>query len=97
MWIRYQSSSSIHRCVSRQNMVYDPSEPDHFGFLEIKCPLKESYKDSSCLKGNSDGTFSLWESHSYLMQAMGQMAVTGLPCFDLCVWTENDMHIENLL
>ncbi|KAH3800458.1 uncharacterized protein LOC127837574 [Dreissena polymorpha] len=82
--------------ASPDRIVYDPSESDPFGLLEIKCPLKESYKEAPCLKGNSDGTFSLRESNSYYMQVMGQMAVTGLPWCDLCVWTENDMHIERI-
>lgn len=82
--------------ASPDRIVYDPSELNSFGLLEIKCPLKDSYKESSFLKENGDGTYSLRQSHAYYTQIIGQLAITGLKWCDLCVWTKNDMHIERI-
>ena len=81
---------------SPDRIVYDPNEISSFGVLEVKCPLKDSYKDSQCLKSNGDGTYSLKKTHAYYLQVMGQMAISGLTWGDFCVWTQNDMHIERI-
>ncbi|XP_060607138.1 uncharacterized protein LOC132759387 [Ruditapes philippinarum] len=82
--------------TSLDRIVYDPNEICQFGVLEVKCPVKESYTESQFLRENADGTYSLKHSHSYYLQVMGQMALTGLTWADFCVWTQNDMHIERI-
>jgi hypothetical protein len=81
---------------SPDRIVYDPNEISTFGVLEVKCPMKDSYKDAQYLKQNGDGTYSLKKSHAYYLQVMGQMAISGLTWGDFCVWTQNDMHIERI-
>lgn len=81
---------------SQDRIVYDPNEICPFGVLEEKCPMKESYKDAQFLKRNKNRTYSLRKNHTYLLQIMGQMAISGLTWGDFCVWTPNDMHIERI-
>ena len=80
---------------SPDRLVYDPNESNLFGVLEMKCPMKDSYKECQFLK-EVDGTYTLRKSHAYYLQIIGQMAISGLTWGDFCVWTQSDMHIERI-
>ena len=70
--------------ASPDGSVYDPSSDQHFGFLEVKCPI--SYRNVTpeqantspgfCLSLNTCGKqLTLRRTHGYYAQVQGQMAI----------------------
>ena len=41
-----------------------------------------------------NGQPCLKKTHAYYYQVQGQMAVTGLRCYDFAVWVGHDLHVE---
>ena len=73
--------------------VFDPSSSSKFGFLQIKCPY--SKRGNTLDQASSDPDFSIEEvgadfllnkSDFYYAQVQGQLAVTGFPWCDFCVY-----------
>ncbi|XP_015779800.1 PREDICTED: uncharacterized protein LOC107357681 [Acropora digitifera] len=61
-----------HLGCSPDRRVYDPSENDPWGLLEIKCTPSDCLSDLNYLKHNSrTGTYSLKKTHAYYYQTMG--------------------------
>ena len=67
--------------------VFDPSSSSKFGLLEIKCPYSKRGAD-----------FFLKKTHSYYAQVQGQLALTGLPWCDFCVYLadSNEMCVDRI-
>ena len=73
------------------------------GVVEIKCPYKwrqsslaDAVKDKDfCCQKVHDKT-KLKETHNYMYQVMGQMAVTDLNWADFVVWTKVDINVERI-
>ena len=66
---------AVYLGTTPDRLVYDPNEVNSFGVLEVKCPMKSTFKDVPYLKQVNSG-FKLRESHAYYMQVMGQMALS---------------------
>ena len=73
--------------------MFDPSSSSKFGFLQIKCPY--SKRGNTLDQASSDPDFSIEEvgadfllnkSDFYYAQVQGQLAVTGFPWCDFCVY-----------
>ena len=80
--------------------VFDPSSKSKFGLLEIKCPYSKrrdtldqaaSYPDFYIEKAGAD--FYLKKTHLYFAQVQGQLALTGLPWCDFCVYLSDTNEI----
>ena len=90
--------------ASPDGTVYDPSDHNPYGFLEIKCPYSvrnktplEAAADSSfyCIIG-SDGDLVLKKSHSYYSQIQGQMAVGERTWCDFVVYTSKGLSVQRI-
>lgn len=71
--------------------------------IEIKCPyskkemtLKEACKDKNFYCYMEEGQPRLKSTHPYFYQCQGIMAVCSLKEIDFIVYTEKDLHIENI-
>lgn len=80
--------------VSPDGKVYDPTEKDPFGLMEIKNPytwrnytMEEACADSNFFLHMVDGKPKLKENDKsgYYDQVQGQLAITGLPWCDFVV------------
>lgn len=71
------------------------------GCIEIKCPfsLKDKPITEECefLRIAEDGELHLDETHQYYYQVQTQMGVTKTEYCYFVVWTEKDIHIEQIL
>lgn len=67
-----------------------------YGLLEIKCPSKENIKDCPYLMRQTDGSYTLKESHAYYYQIMGQLGLTDMPWCDLFVMCAEDYHLQRI-
>jgi len=83
--------------------VYDPTEKDPFGLLEIKNPytwrnhtMEEACKDPNfCLHMvNSKPKLKETDKSGYYDQVQGQLAVTGLPWCDFVVHLSGSRNIN---
>ena len=89
--------------ASPDGSVYDPSTPNPYGFLEIKCSYK--YQDMLPTQAASKSDFwcsllgnelKLKENHVYYSQVQGQMAVGGRQWCDFCTYTKKGIYIERI-
>jgi len=63
---------------SPDRRVYDPSENDPWGLLEIKCSPSDYLSELNYLKHNGrTGAYSLKKTNAYYYQTMGYIGVTG--------------------
>ena len=92
-----------HLGASPDGSVYDPSTPNPYGFLEIKC----SYKYQDMLPTQAASKLDFWcsllgnelklkENHVYYSQVQGQMAVGGRQWYDFCTYTKKGIYIERI-
>lgn len=69
---------------------------------EVKCPFCKQIemldgKDGKfCLKKDSEGSLKLDRNHAYYFQVQTQLGVCKLESAYFIVWTESDMHIEEI-
>lgn len=81
--------------ASPDRIVYDPDRSPPFGLLEIKCTVKNSVCEVGYVK-LEQGKISLKKNHSYYLQVLMQLAVTGMEWCDFCIWSHNDEHVETI-
>lgn len=62
-----------HLGTSPDRMVIERGESVKYGLLEIKCVLKQTFKDY--LKRQADGGYKLKEIHTHHYQIMGQLGL----------------------
>ena len=89
---------------SWKDFKLSPADKSYFGLLEIKCP----YKNRNCnlREATEDSTFCITKhdhyhlktAHAYFIQLQGQLAITGLPWCDFCVFlTESkDIFVQRI-
>ncbi|PFX15038.1 hypothetical protein AWC38_SpisGene20760 [Stylophora pistillata] len=87
--------SRPHLVSSPDGRVYDPSEVNPWGLLEIKCPLKDSIFELKYLKC-VNVSYRLKTTHSYYYQVMGQLLLTGCQWVDFYAYCKTDFHCERL-
>lgn len=87
--------SCPHLAASPDRRVYDPSENNPWGLLEIKCPITDSISQLKYLKC-VNGVYKLRKTHSYYYQIMGQMMLTGCEWVDFYVYCKSDFHLERV-
>ena len=87
----------------RDYLVYDSSESNPQGLLEIKCPysardliIAEACESRQFFCSILNEKASLSDSQNYYFQVQGAMAVTGASWCDFVVWTTKDMSIERI-
>lgn len=86
-----------HLGCSPDRRVYDPSENDPWGLLEIKCTPSDCLSDLNYLKHNSrTGTYSLKKTHAYYFQTMGCIGLTGSAWEDFFVFCRSEFHCERI-
>ena len=86
-----------HLGCSPDRRVYDPSENDPWGLLEIKCWPSDYLSDLNYLKHNgTTGSYSLKKSHAYYYQTMGCIGLTGSAWEDFFVSCRNEFHCERI-
>ena len=90
-----KTPSSPHLSTSPDRRVYDASEMNPWGLLEIKCPVKSSITELLYLKC-INGVYKLRKTHSYNYQMMGQMLLTGTTWVDFYVYCQLDFHLERV-
>ena len=87
--------------LTTDGSVYNPSTPNPYGFLEIKCSYK--YQDMLPTQAASKSDFwcsllgnelKLKENHVYYSQVQGQMAVGGRQWCDFCTYTKKGKKIN---
>ena len=88
--------SAPHLGCSPDRRVYDPSESDPWGLLEIKCPQNAEYAGCQYLRRTSQGLYQLKKSHQYYVQVLTQMALTGCTWCDFFVRCKDDHHWERI-
>ena len=85
--------------------VFDPSSSSKFGLLEIKCPyskrgdtLDQASSDPDFYIEKVGADFFLKKTHFYYAQVQGQLALTGLPWCDFCVYLSdsNEMCVDRI-
>lgn len=81
--------------ASPDGVIFDPTEPCHFGLIEIKCPNVKSFVDCAYLVMKS-GKMELKPTHPYYWQVQGQMLITGMDWCDFVVSAEEDIHIQRI-
>lgn len=87
--------------------IYDPSEPQAFGFAEVKGPYK--HKDVTPKDACADASFccklvqcdgreqlKLKDSHIYYSQVQGQMAVGRRTWNDFIIYTTKGISVERI-
>ena len=76
------------------------------GIVEIKCPFTArnmilTYACTEirgfCLKKDCDGNLKLDRGHEYYAQVQGQLMISGAAFCEFIVYTQADMHTENIL
>ena len=91
--------------ASPDGTIYDPTHPDPYGFLEVKCPY--SHRDHTPEVACSDPLFccelrgdskvvSLKRGHKYYCQIQGQMAIGSRSWCDFVVYTSKGINIERI-
>lgn len=87
--------SCPYLATSPDRRVYDPSEMEPWGLLEIKCPIKDSITEMPYFKC-VNGTYKLKKTHSYYYQVMGKMLLSGAQWADFFVYCKQDYHLERI-
>ena len=87
--------SCPHLACSPDRRVYDPSEANPWGTLEIKCSLSDSVVELPYLK-EVNGALKLKKSHSYYYQVNGPLLLSETTWVDFFVWCKNDYHLERI-
>lgn len=88
--------------VTPDRLVYDPSEENSNGLVEIKCPytFRNSRLTDVELKRSFcsivDDKISLKRSHAYFYQVLGQMAIAQYSWCDFVVWTTKNIKKERV-
>lgn len=91
--------SCPHLATSPDRLIYDPNAPEDqkWGLLEIKCPMKTSYKDCDYLRNRANNNeFTLKKNHEYYYQITGQLGLTGFTWCDFMVFCVDDYLIERI-
>lgn len=87
--------------ASPDGKIFDPSEKNHFGLLEIKCPFK--WRNRSLDEACEDPTFHchvingkvhLKRMNVYYAQVQGQLLLTGLSWCDFVVYLSTSRHMN---
>ena len=85
--------------------VYDPSQQQPFGVVEIKCPFSCrnmtpiqacSVKKFFCTLDLSGEKLLLKRSHNYYCQIQGQMAISGRSWCDFVIYTSKGLGVERI-
>lgn len=85
--------------------VYDPSEQQPFGVVEIKCPFTCrnvtpvqacSMKNFYCTLDSTHNKLLLNHNHNYYCQIQGQMAISGRLWCDFVVYTLKGLSVERI-
>ena len=85
--------------------VYDPSERQPFGVVEIKCPFSCrnmtpvqacSMKNFYCTLDSTGEKLRLKHNHNYFCQIQGQMAISGRSWCDFVVYTLKGLSVERI-
>jgi len=88
--------SCPHLAASLDRRIYDSSESNPWGLLEIKCPVKVSISELPYLKC-VNGVYKLKQkTHSYCYQVMGKILWTGCEWIDFYVYCKSDFHLERV-
>ncbi len=89
--------------ASPDGSVYDPSSPEPYGYLEIKCAFKyqdmdprEAAKKSDFWCSVASNKLTLKENHPYYSQVQGQMAIGARPWCDFCTYTKVGIYVERI-
>lgn len=86
-----------HLGCSPDRRVYDPSENEPWGLLEIKCSPSDYLSDLNYLKHNGKtGAYSLKKTHAYYYQIMGCVGLTGSAWEDFFVFCRSEFHCERI-
>ena len=86
-----------HLGCSPDRRVYDPSEGQPWGLLEIKCSMAELLSNLKYLKFNeTTGTYSLKKTHGYYFQVMGILGLTGCTWIDFFVYCRQEFHCQRI-
>ena len=86
-----------HLGCSPDRRVYDPSENEPWGLLEIKSSPSDFLSDLSYLKHNGrTGAYSLRRTHGYYYQTMGCIGLTGSAWEDFFVSCRSEFHCERV-
>ena len=86
-----------HLGCSPDRRVYDPSENEPWGLLEIKCSPSDFLSDLSYLKHNRrTGAYSLRKTHGYYYQTMGCIGLTGSAWEYFFVSCRSEFHCERI-
>ena len=86
-----------HLGCSPDRRVYDPTESQPWGLLEIKCSMADHLSNLQYLKFNEEtGTYTLKKSHAYFLQCMGNLALTGSTWIDFFVYCRQEFHCERI-
>ena len=89
--------------ASPDGSVYDPSSPEPYGYLEIKCAFKyqdmdprEAAKKSDFWCSVAGNKLTLKENHPYYSQVQGWMAIGGRPWCDICSYTKVGIYVDRI-
>ena len=87
--------SCPHLACSPDRRVYDPSDANPWGTLEIKCSLSDSVVELPYLN-NVNGVLKLKKSHSYYYQVSGPLLRSETDWVDIFVRCKNNYHLERI-
>ena len=86
-----------HLACSPDRRVYDATEEDPWGLLEIKSSMADNLSELNYLKlHEQNGKYSLKKSHAYYYQVMGCMGLTGSKWEDFYVSCKQEFHFERV-
>lgn len=89
--------SLLHLGCSPDRRVYDPSENEPWGLLEIKCSPSDYLFDLNYLKHDGrTAACSLKKTHAYYYQTMGCIGLTGSAWEDFYVFCRSEFHCERI-
>ena len=77
--------------------MFDVTDNNPWGLLEIKCPQAENLSDLKYLHHNSrSGANSLKKTHAYYYQVMGCTGLTGSAWEDFYISCRSEFHCEQI-
>ena len=87
--------------ASPEGTIYDPTHPDPYGFLEVKCSYSHRPEEACsdplfCWELRGDSKVSLKRGHEYYCQIQGQMAIGSRSWYDFVVYTSKGINIERI-
>ena len=87
--------SCPHLACSPDRRVYDPSEANPWGTLEIRCSLADSVVELPYLR-EVNGALKLKKTHTYYYQVNGPLLLSEITWVDFFVFCKNDYHLERI-